>query len=293
MENMIDTINRTMHTAEMSDLVFCRLGEFIEKELGIRMPPSKKTMLAARLQKRLRFLHLKSFEEYYDYVFSPDGVENELIHMIDIVTTNKTDFYREPAHFDYLLSTALPELINLRGSGVRKKLLIWSAGCSTGEEPYTLAMVLQEFSSRYNALGFHYVILATDISTKVLKIAEDGIYSEDKIPPIPVELRRKYLLKSKDRNRKVVRIVPALRECVKFRRLNFKEGDFNFREPVDIIFCRNVTIYFDRAMQEKLLNRFYNHIIPGGYLFTGHSETLNGLDVPFVRVAPAIYRRPL
>ncbi|MCK5504830.1 MAG: chemotaxis protein CheR, partial [Thermodesulfovibrionia bacterium] len=193
---MIDTINRTMHTAEMSDLVFYRLGEFIEKELGIRMPPSKKTMLAARLQKRLRFLHLNSFEEYYDYVFSPDGIENELIHMIDIVTTNKTDFYREPAHFDYLFSTALPELINLRGSGVRKKLLIWSAGCSTGEEPYTLAILIREVIKDLD--NWNIEIYATDASTDALQRAKEGLYKENSVKHMSKEYRTKYFKEIKN-----------------------------------------------------------------------------------------------
>ncbi len=154
-------------------------------------------------------------------------------------------------------------------------------------------MVLQEFADRNPTLGFNYLILATDISTKVLKIAESGIYNNERIMPIPIELRKKYLLRSKDKSRKLVRIVPELRSLIRFGRLNFKEENLSFCEPLDIIFCRNVTIYFDRPIQEKLMNRFCDQMIPGGYLFTGHAETLNGLDVPFVRVHPAVYRRPL
>lgn len=290
---MIDTFVNNAHSAVMSDKNFHYLSEFIQNELGIMMPPSKKSMLESRLRKRLRILGLKSFDKYCDYVFSPAGIENELIHMIDLVTTNKTDFFREAAHFDYLVQEVVPELINLKGAGIKKTLMVWSAGCSTGEEPYTLAMVLQEFAHRYPALGFDFIILATDISTKVLKAAESGIYDAERITPIPMELRKKYILRSKDKSKGLIRIVPELRAAVKFRRLNFKEGDFSFREKLDIIFCRNVTIYFDRLFQEVLLNRFYRQLIPGGYFFTGHSETLNGLDVPFVRVHPAVYRKPL
>lgn len=274
----------------ITDKEFCKLSEFIHGECGIKLPPAKKIMLEARLQKRLRAVGMKTFSEYCDFLFSPRGIETELVHMIDVVTTNKTDFFREPAHFAYLTQTALPEIIRLNGAGIRRKLVLWSAGCSTGEEPYTLSIVLSEFAERVP--GFSFTILATDISTRVLETAQRAIYSEEKIEPVPQALRRKYLLRSKDKDNKLVRIVPELRSLVKFRRLNFLEGDFGMREPVDIIFCRNVIIYFDKETQETVLNRFYRHIIPGGYLFMGHSETLNGLDVPFVQAHPTIYRRP-
>jgi len=289
----IDTFINDTHSAVMSEREFNGLSEFIQKELGIMMPPSKKSMLEARLRKRLRALGLHSFDQYCNYVFTPHGVENELIHMIDLVTTNKTDFFREPAHFDYLVREAVPELIKLYGAGDQKTLAVWSAGCSTGEEPYTLAMVLQDFAERRPASGFDFLILATDISTRVLRAAESGIYDSERIAPIPMEFRKKYLLRSRDRSRGVVRIVQELRNTIRFRRLNFREGEFDFREKLDVIFCRNVTIYFDRYFQEDLLNRFYRQMVPGGYLFTGHSETLNGLNVPFVRVHPAVYRKPL
>jgi chemotaxis protein methyltransferase CheR len=282
-----DVFKTTLSTKE-----FTRLGEFIQTKCGIKMSASKKTMLEARLRRRLRNLDMESFSEYCNYLFSPQGVKNELIHMIDVVTTNKTDFFREPAHFDYLFHTALPELIATRGSGIRKKLVLWSAGCSTGEEPYTLAMVLSEFTESHPGAAIDYMILATDISTKVLEQAKLGIYEYDTIEPIPREFRKKYLLRGKDRGKKLIRIVPELRTVIKFRRLNFMEGDFGMREPLDIIFCRNVIIYFDRPTQEVLLNRFCRHLRPGGYIFMGHSETLHGLNVPLVQAAPMVYRKP-
>lgn len=272
---------------------FRRLGEFIEAELGIKMPDVKKTMLECRLQKRLRILGLSSFTEYCDYLFSDAGIESELVHMIDMVTTNKTDFFREPAHFDYLVQDALPELTRSRGAGISKPLAIWSAGCSTGEEPYTLSIVLSEFAERYPGLGFRFFVLATDISSRVLEVAKRGVYDEEKVLPIPLEMRKKYLLRGRDKNKGVVRIVPELRRLVRFRRLNFMEGDFGMREPLDIIFCRNVIIYFDKETQGRLLNRFCRHLIPGGYIFVGHSESLSGLELPLVQVAPTIYRKPL
>ncbi|MEW6116563.1 MAG: protein-glutamate O-methyltransferase [Nitrospirota bacterium] len=287
-EHILNTgISRTYSLSE-SD--FHRLSEFIHTECGIKMPPSKKTMLEARLQKRLRFLGLSSFSQYCDYVFSPQGMESELVHMIDVITTNKTDFFREPSHFSYLTQKALPDLIAAYGAGVQKKFAIWSAGCSTGEEPYTLAIVLSEFSESYP--GFTFTVLATDISTKVLEKAKTGIYEEDRLEPVPKPLVKKYFLKSKNREKRLVRIVPELRQLVKFRRLNFMDEDFGFREPINIVFCRNVIIYFDRPTQERLLNKLCRHLAPGGYVFMGHSETLNGLDVPLISVAPTVYRKP-
>jgi chemotaxis protein methyltransferase CheR len=289
MENRASN-NRCSHeSAAMSEKDFRRLGDFIYSECGIKMPDSKKVMLEARLRRRLRVLEMDSFSKYCDYVFSSEGTRRELFNMIDMVTTNKTDFFREPRHFEYLAETVLPELINATGAGVRRKLMIWSAGCSTGEEPYTLAMVLSDFADTRR--GFHFMILATDISTRVLEKAMSAIYEEDRVAPVPWEMKKKYLLRSRDKGRGLVRIVPALRETVKFRRLNFMEGDFGMRELLHIIFCRNVIIYFDRPTQERLLNRFCEHLVKGGYVFVGHSETLHGLDVPLVQVFPTIYRK--
>ncbi|WP_298436500.1 protein-glutamate O-methyltransferase CheR [Geobacter sp.] len=277
-------------SASLSDREFARFSEFIYGECGIKMPPAKKTMLEARLQKRLRKLGIPTFREYADYIFSHEGAEQELVHLIDVVTTNKTDFFREAGHFDFLTEHALPELIRTRGAGIRKPLSIWSAGCSSGEEPYTLAMVLAEFVGQEE--GFSYSILATDICTTVLDKARMAIYEEERVEPVPLALKRKYLLRGKDGHRGFVRIVPELRQRVRFRRLNFMDGDFGMREPLDVIFCRNVIIYFDKQTQERLLNKFCRQLIPGGYLFMGHSETLSGLDVPVVQVASTIYRKP-
>lgn len=287
-DNKIDTQRALMKSA-LSERDFLRLSSLVYNGCGIKMPPQKKVMLEARLRKRLRTLGLGSFREYCDYLFSDEGMERELVLMIDEVTTNKTDFFREPRHFDYLTETALPELIKTLGAGVAHELSVWSAGCSTGEEPYTIAMVLNEFRNRRPA--FHFRILATDISTKVLERAIRGIYKEEKAETIPPALRKRYLLRSRDRERGLVRIIPELRSQVKFRRLNFMGKDFGMREPMDIIFCRNVIIYFDRPTQERLVNRLCSHLTPGGYLFMGHSETLSGLHVPLVSTGPMIYRK--
>lgn len=268
---------------------FQRLSRFIESELGIKMPPEKKCMLETRLRKRLRILRMKSFGDYLDFVFSPEGQSVEMVHMMDAVTTNKTDFFREPGHFDYLFQHALPELITRDGSGITRPMMVWSAGCSTGEEPYTLAMVLSEFALRVPGLSFQFTVLATDISSRVLEAARRAVYVEDHAEPVPMAFKKKYMLRSRDRDRGLVRITPELRETVKFRRLNLLHGDFGFREPLDVIFCRNVLIYFERATQELVVNHFWRCLRAGGYLFLGHSETLAGLDVPFRTMAPTVY----
>jgi chemotaxis protein methyltransferase CheR len=277
----------------LSQKDFLRLSAFIHTECGIKITEGKKVMIEARLQKRMRALGIQAFRDYCSYLFSPGGMEQERHHMIDVVTTNKTDFFREPSHFEFLVNTVLPELIAAQGSGAGKKLTVWSAGCSTGEEPYTLAMVINEFAGRDAGCGFTWSILATDISTKVLEKAKQAVFDRERVIPVPDPLKRKYLLKSKDRDRGLVRVVPELRKMVCFRRLNFMDDHFGVQEMIDVLFCRNVIIYFDRPTQERLLNKFCRQMVPGGYLFMGHSETLHGLNVPLVQVAPTVYRKPV
>jgi len=275
--------------ASMSDDLFAQLSELIYAESGILMPLSKKTMLEARLMRRLNSRGMNSYGEYCSYLFSPKGIAHELVNMIDVVTTNKTDFFREPAHFEYLNESALPDLIKRTGAGIRRPLMVWSAACSSGEEAYTLAMILHEFSRK--AVGFSSIVVGTDISSRMVETARLGIYDEERAASVPEAFRRKYLMWSRDRRRNSVRIVPEIRAQVTFRRLNIMADDFGFREKLDIIFCRNVLIYFDRATQEKVIARLFEHLVPCGYLFTGHSETLNGMDLPLQSVANTVFRR--
>ena len=274
---------------EMSHKIFCRFRDYVTTHLGIKMPDAKKTMLQSRLQKRLRVMKMSSYDEYYDFVFSARGTEDELGHMIDAITTNKTDFFREPKHFEYLEQVILPDFLKIAQTKGAKVFRFWSAGCSTGAEPYTLAMVLSEFTAQH--AGFRFSILATDISQRVLEEAKDGIYSEVMVAPVPFALRKKYLLKSKTSWKAAVRIIPDLRAKVGFGRLNFMEKDFRLGQALDVVFCRNVMIYFDRQTQEQVVNRFCRYLNPGGYLFIGHSETLSGLKVPLTQVRPTIYRK--
>lgn len=266
---------------------FARLTALIYAEAGIRLGPEKKTMLEGRLRRRLRALDIGSCSSYCDYLFDGKGLREEKVHLIDAVTTNKTDFFREPGHFNYLVQTALPELAG-RGSGGRP-LLVWSAGCSSGEEPYTLAMVLSEYAAGHP--GFRFRILATDISTVILGRARQAVYTADDAEPIPPALRKKYLLRSRDPGSARVRIVPELRELVEFRRLNFMETDYGVEMKADAIFCRNVLIYFDRATQEQIVGRLARCLVPEGYFFVGHSETLHEMKLPLKPMGPALYRR--
>lgn len=273
----------------MSNKMFTHLSTYIHGELGIKMGESKRVMLQARLAKRIRTLGLASFEAYHDFLFSPAGQQQELASFVHEVTTNKTDFYREPTHFTYLIGQALPTLFQEGLCSLRRPLRVWSSACSTGEEPYTLAMFLQEYKVRNQ--GFSYTILATDISTTVLREARDAIYNERRIEPIPVPIQKKYILRSKDKTKQMVRIIPELRSRVEFRWTNLKEPKLSAAEQMDVIFCRNVIIYFDQPTQELVLGNLCRQLMPGGFLFMGHSENLNGLNVPLVQVAPTIYRR--
>ena len=234
--------------ARLTDPDFDRFSKLVYDHCGIKRPSHKRSKLGARLRKRLRAHPLASFEEYAELIFSRDEPTQELIKLIDVVTTNKTDFFREPAHFDYLIQSALPFLIETFGAGINKPLNIWSAGCSTGKEPYNLAMVFKEF--QLDRPDFRFDILGTDICTGVLEKFVQGLYAEVKAAPIPEKLKKKYLLRSKDPENLMVRIVRELRSLARFRRLNFMDDNFGFREPFDIIFCRNVIIYFDRTTRK-------------------------------------------
>ncbi|MHB1013953.1 MAG: CheR family methyltransferase [Desulfurivibrionaceae bacterium] len=278
----------TVRSPSLSDRDFNRFSAFIYDTCGIKLPPIKKTMLSARLQKRLRQLHLESFTAYLDYVLSADGQAKELSHMIDVVSTNKTDFFREAKHFDVMTSLVLPDYVQRMTHSSHKTLRVWSAGCSSGEEPYTLAMVLDDFFSRYP--GLDYAILATDICTEVLAKAEEAIYTDEVVAPVPPGLRNKYLMKGKGSYKGFHRVVPELQRKVTFQRLNFMDRDFRIDQKMDLIFCRNVIIYFDRKTQCALFEKFYRQFSPNGYLFTGHSETLEGIGDRMERVAAAVYR---
>lgn len=264
---------------------FNRLAEFIQGYSGIKMPVGKRTMLEGRLRKRMRVLGIDDINDYCDYLFEQQGLDTEAIDLIDIVTTNKTDFFREPDHFDFLEKTGLPALAR-RG---RRQIKCWSSACSTGAESYTLAMVLEDFCS--NHPGMDYRILSTDLCTQVLSQALAGIYDLATIHPVPATYRKRYLLQAIDSRRDAVRIHPDLRSKMTFARLNVMDDTYPVDRDMDLVFCRNMLIYFEKDVQAKVVRALCDHIRPGGYLFLGHSESIAGIELPVDQVANTVFQR--
>jgi chemotaxis protein methyltransferase CheR len=272
-------------SVRLSSTEFDRLSSFIYKSCGINLSVSKKVLVESRLQRRLVQLNLHSFTAYCDYVMSPNGGKEELVHMIDAVATNKTDFFREPVHFHFMQQHVLPEFVS---EGLSRTFKIWSSACSTGEEPYTIAMVMEEFGRHHS---IDYRITATDISTKALTRAISAIYPERIITDIAPELRKRYLLRSKDQENPTVRMNAHVRSKVSYKRMNLMDEVLDVDYSQDIIFCRNVLIYFDRKTQEDVVNKLLVHLRPGGYLFIGHSESIYHMKVPVKQIKPTIFQK--
>jgi len=275
----------TIFEHQLSEKNFKSLKDYIYSQCGIKIVDNKKNMVEGRLRKRIKLLGMSSYDEYFDYVFNADNT-GEQLHLIDVITTNKTDFFRESNHFELLTNKILPHLAE-NGLGSTKNLTVWSSASSTGEEPYTLAMVLAE----YFGVNGNFTIYATDINTAVLKSGKEAIYTEEKASAIPHELKKKYMLRSRDRSSALVRFRPEIRAKVKFARNNLKETTYVLPQKVDIAFCRNVIIYFDTETQEMILNRICSYIKPNGFLFLGHSESIHGMTLPVRTFAPTVYIR--
>ncbi len=271
---------------QLSEYDFEKIASFIYKQVGIKLPAIKKTMVEGRLRKRLRATNLKTFREYTKWVLGKSG-NSEIIYLIDTITTNKTNFFREIKHFEYLTNSLLPSIVQ-NGIGMNRPINIWSAGCSSGEEPYTLAMVLHEWSKFNQAIDFN--ILATDISITVLKKAKQAIYSEADIAPVPQHMRKNYILRS-DNNTQVVKMSPLLRNKITFKLLNLKDEFYELPHTMDIIFCRNVMIYFDKITQENIINKYASNLVSKGHLFLGHSESINDLNVPMKVIDSNVYQK--
>jgi chemotaxis protein methyltransferase CheR len=269
---------------KMDDESFERLSTFVTREYGIKLPLAKKSMLESRLNRKVNALGLSSYKEFLDFIFSEKGKQTELFNVIDLITTNKTDFFREAGHFHFLTQNFLPQYQSQRG---RQNLKIWSAGCSTGEEPYTIIMAMEEY--RKLRRDTSYSLLASDVSIRVIQTAHNGIYEIEKTDPIPTELKRTYFLRSKS-NPKLVRVKPEYRRKVQYRRINFMDQNYGLRHAdYDFIFCRNVLIYFDKPTQERVIKQFCSHLKPGGLLFLGHSESIIGMNVPLRQVSSTVY----
>lgn len=283
----MSAVSRVLQSADdrISKRNFEKLSEYIYNYSGIKMPAAKITMLEGRLRRRLRATGHSSFDDYCHFLFQQSGLESEAVYLIDAVTTNKTDFFREPNHFSFMTNQALPELV---GNGVYD-IRAWSAACSTGAEPYTMAMVMDDFIDGRSGLG--YGIVATDLSTEVLDVARRGIYTADMVVPVPTPLRNRYVMPALDATRREVRIAPGLRARVGFGRMNLMDPAYPIRSKMHLIFCRNVLIYFDKKTQTGVLQRLCDCLEKGGFLFIGHSESITGIDLPLRQVGNTVFQR--
>jgi chemotaxis protein methyltransferase CheR len=270
---------------ELRDTEFEKISRLVHSHCGIHLHDGKKELVKARLSKRIREGNFKSFADYYDYVKTGEGTD-EFIAMIDSLSTNLTSFFREDGHFR-ALSRIVPALMLESGGRGRPRLRLWSAGCSTGEEPYTMAVTALEAAQ---GAGADIRILAIDISTRVLQKARQGIYPADRVKSVPPDLLRKYFQVGQGNWAGHYRVKRDVRDLVSFERFNLMEPPA-VGEPFDVIFCRNVMIYFDKKTQEGLVNRFHGRLAKGGYLFIGHSESLTGLSHTFTYLEPSLYRK--
>lgn len=262
-----------------------QLANLLYEKSGIHLAAGKKSLLEGRIRKRMHALGYDNLHQYSAYIQTKDGLRQELEMFINVLTTNKTEFMREFGHFEFLLNTGLDFLYSQK-----KHLRFWSSACSLGAEPYTLAMVLEEYLRKNSNRGLSYSIDATDISTKVLQHAHTAVYSEDDIKPVPQEWRKRYLLRGMANREGEVRIIPQIRANVQFVHLNLMDA-FPWNYLHDVIFCRNVIIYFNRETQLALTSRLLDSLSPDGYLLMGHSESL---DFPrtLVRLcAPSVYQK--
>jgi chemotaxis protein methyltransferase CheR len=269
----------------LSERNFARLAELIHDYCGIKILAAKRTMIAVRLRRRLVALRLVDLDAYCEFLFEAGGLEAELIHLINAISTNKTDFFREPAHFEFMWNTALPSL----AQAGRRQIKFWSTAASIGAEAYTAAMVLQEF--RRQKQGPDYSILATDISTEVLAIAVAGRFTQAMMDPVPADFYARYVLQARDPALDEVRIVPQLRSKISWARLNLMDQHYPVGRDMDFIFCRNVLIYFDKSTQDAVLARLLSHLAPSGYLILGHSEAAAAAGLQLTQIVNTIYQK--
>jgi chemotaxis protein methyltransferase CheR len=267
--------------------VFSKFQQLIYREAGIWLAIHKHALLTGRLARRLRLLGLKNMQEYYQLVTQPDQ-QHERAVMIDCITTNETHFFREPRHFDYLERQVFPRWQQEAAAGDRvMRLRVWSAGCSSGEEPYSLAMLL--LKNFPESKGWDIEVLGTDISTRVLEKARVATYPIEKSKDIPAEYLRAYMLKGRGDHKGEMKISPELHRVVRFARVNLHADSYPILGSFDLIFCRNVLIYFDQESKIKVIGGILRHLSPSGLLFVGHSEHLGAMAPSLRTVAPTIH----
>lgn len=274
-------------TAQLKQSEFREFRELILRETGIHLKDSKQALVASRLRKRLRHHGFTSYGEYYRYLVAQPPGSSEHRHLANCITTNKTDFFRESHHFDFLREQVLPE-VRSRSPGAVRQLRIWSAACSSGEEPYSIAITLLDARPALN--NWDIKILASDIDTEVLQRAEQGIYDIERVRTLPPNVLKAHFLNGKGEAKGLVRVREELKKLIRFRRINFVDPNWPIRAHFDVIFCRNVIIYFDRDTQRRLFERLVKYLKPAGYLVVGHSENLYGLNDLFTPVRNTVYR---
>ncbi|QMU98859.1 chemotaxis protein CheR [Borrelia sp. A-FGy1] len=262
-----------------------RLTKIVYNNFGINLSEKKKLLIESRLSSTIKAKNFNNFTEYINYLENNES-QISLIELVDKISTNHTYFFREPNHFEFLEKKLLPKMINQMSKSDEKEIRIWSAGCSSGEEPYTIAMIINEHIST-NKVHLNIKILATDISITVLKEANQGIYSGDRIKNLPKHLKLKYLNQLKNEK---FEVKDSLKKMVQFKKLNLMDEYFPFKKKFDLIFCRNVMIYFDEETRNLLAEKFNKYLKDDCYLLIGHSETIRG-NKNFEYIMPATYKK--
>jgi chemotaxis protein methyltransferase CheR len=271
----------------LKDSDFQNFSRYVYNKCGINLHEGKKELVKARLGKILRQRNFSSFRKYYNHVVN-DKSGRELLLLLDALSTNLTYFFRESQHFDFLKARALPEIVKEKMPSRNNTIRFWSAGCSSGEEAYSIAIAASEILNHNEK--WHIKILATDLSTKVLAKAHTGIYEKGKIDIIPYELKRRYFQRGDNKWKGYCRVKEEVKKNITFQRLNLGE-DFRFTVPFDVIFCRNVMIYFDDFTKNTLIEKLFRNLSHGGYLFIGHAESLTSIKHPFKYIQPSIYQK--
>jgi len=264
----------------MEKSVFKKFSTFIYEKSGITLNENKEALVSSRVAKRMRYLGIEEHQAYLTYILNDESGE-EIVHLLDVISTNVTNFFREEEHFT-IVKEKMEEWLH-KG---QRHFTFWSAACSSGEEPYTLAMVLREITEAHPA---EIRILATDISTKILEKSKDGVYDQKKMEHVPPRLREKYFTKIGYGENADYTVTEELSSIISFKRINLSVVPYAMKGPMDIVFCRNVMIYFDNRVRINLLKEIYRLLKPGGYLFVGHAESLTGILNGFTPVKPSVY----
>jgi chemotaxis protein methyltransferase CheR len=270
----------------VTDREFQQFTAFVSRHTGIALNESKRPLVCARLRKRLRHYGYVRLRQYYDHLIDRDPAGEELVRMVNALTTNKTEFFREAHHFALFRTDILGRRATTNGP---RRLRVWSAGCSSGEEPYSIAFTVLD--ALPDAADWDVRILASDIDTDMLALATRGVYLADRVAGVPASQRERYFARGRGPNEGLVRVRPEATRLVTFRRINLRDEPWPIRAAFDAIFCRNVLIYFDRALQQDVVGRIVEYLKPGGHLFLGHSESLLGMTTGLRPVGKTVYRR--